>query len=359
MASKNLKVGIIGTGGISSMHQSGYAKSGLAELVAICDIKPDVLKDKGDKWQIPEDRRFIDYRDLLAIKELDAVSVCTPNLLHCPMTVDALRAGKHVLCEKPMAMNPAECKRMNDAASKSRRKLQIGLMQRFRADAQYVRKLVSEGVLGEVYYARCRAIRRRGVPSWGVFGQLDQQGGGGVIDIGVHLMDLTWWLMGCPQPVAISGTTYRTIGNTPGHVGMFGPWDWKTYTVEDFAVGLVRFKNGATMSVECGFCVNLNKAEESLHLAGDKGGAGLDPTTVQLEHGGHLLDCTPNDIGPVDLHGMPDKSRNNHEREVHAFCRSIVDKKPVYVPGSEVIWVQKMINGLYESAKQGREIRIR
>ncbi|MFB3893571.1 MAG: Gfo/Idh/MocA family protein [Phycisphaerae bacterium] len=358
MASKQLKVGIIGVGGISAVHNSGYVKSGLAEVYAICDIKPDVLKKRSDDYKVPKERCFKDYRKLLAMKELDAVSVCTPNALHCVMTVDGLKAGKHVLCEKPMAMSPQECKRMNDAAAKARRKLQIGLMQRFRSDANYVHKLQAEGVLGNIYYGRCQAIRRRGVPSWGVFGQLDKQGGGGVIDIGVHLIDLCWWLMGKPTPVAVSGATYRTIGNTPGHVGCFGPWDWKTYTVEDFASGLVRFKGGATMSIECGFCVNLDKPHEGVHVVGDKGGAGLSPLSVQLEVAGHIMDCTPNHISTVDLHGRPDSATTNHEKEVYSFCKAIIDNKPVYVPGTEVINVQKIINGLYASAKQNKEVSI-
>ncbi len=356
---KKLKAGIIGTGGISTVHNSGYVKSGVADVYAICDIKPDVLKQKAELWKVPAERCFANYHDLLAMPEIDCVSVCTPNLLHCQITVDAFKAGKHVLCEKPMAMNAVEAAKMNAAAKAAGKKLQIGLMQRFRTDANYIRKLREGGHLGNVYYARCQAIRRRGVPSWGVFGQLDKQGGGGVIDIGVHLMDLTWWLMGEPIPASVSGATYRTIGNTPGHAGMFGPWDWKTYTVEDFATGLVRFKNGATMVVECGFIANLDKARESCHIVGDKGGAGLDPLTVQLEVAGHLLDCTPNDIGTVDLHGRSDRSTTNHEKEVYAFCKSIVDRKPVWVPGTEVIWVQKIIDGLYRSAKLGKEVAIK
>jgi predicted dehydrogenase len=172
-------------------------------------------------------------------------------------------------------------------------------------------------------------------------------------------MDLTWWLMGCPQPVAISGTTYRTIGNTPGHVGCFGPWDWQTYTVEDFAVGLVRFKNGATMSIECGFCVNLDKPSEGCHIVGDKGGAGLSPLSVQIEQSGHLLDCTPNHIGALDLFYSAGGQVSNYDREMGSFCKAVLDNKPVWVPGTQVIWVQKMINGLYQSAKAGREVAIR
>jgi predicted dehydrogenase len=165
--------------------------------------------------------------------------------------------------------------------------------------------------------------------------------------------------MGCPQPVAISGTTYRTIGNTPGHVGCFGPWDWQTYTVEDFAVGLVRFKNGATMSIECGFCVNLDQPSEGCHIVGDKGGAGLSPLSVQIEQSGHLLDCTPNHIGSVDLFYSAGGQVSNYDREIASFCKAVRDNKPVWVPGTQVIWVQKMINGLYQSAKAGREVAIK
>ena len=359
MAKKELKVGIIGTGGISAVHNSGYVKSGLAEVYALCDIKPDVLEAKSKAYKVPAERCFTNYRDLLKLKELDAVSVCTPNKLHCPITVDAFKAGKHVLCEKPMAMSPSEAQKMIDAAELAGKKFQIGLMQRFRSDATYVKKLVDSGTLGNIYHARAMAIRRRGVPSWGVFGVLELQGGGPLIDIGVHIIDLTWWLMGRPRPVAVSGQTFHTIGNTPDHMGMFGPWPWKTYTVEDMAVALVRFENGATMSIESSFCANLDKDCETVHLVGDKGGAGLGPLSVQLEICGHMTDCTPKDIATVDLHGRPDSATTNHEKEVYAFCDAILCDKPVYVPGQEVINVQKIIDGIYRSAKAKKEITIK
>jgi predicted dehydrogenase len=356
---KNLKVGIIGTGAISGAHNSGYVKSGMAEVYALCDIKPDVLKKKSEIYNVPLERCFEDYNDLLKIRELDAVSVCTPNKVHCPATLAAFKAGKHVLCEKPMAMTGEEAMKMDAASKKAGKKLQIGLMQRFRVDANYVHELVQQGMLGDIYYARCHAIRRRGVPSWGVFGQLSEQGGGGMIDIGVHQLDLTWWLMGKPRPVAVSGASYRTIGNEPGHMGQFGVWDHKTYTVEDFVSGYIRFANGATMTMECGFICNLDKAHEGCHIVGTKGGAGLSPLQVQIELNGHLCDCTPNDMVSVDLHGQRDAGLSNHEKEVASFCDAILNNKPVWVPGSEVVWVQKMINGLYASAKAKRELPIK
>ena len=356
--SKKIKVGIIGTGGISGVHNSGYVKSGQAEVWALCDIMPGVLAAKSKAYNVPAERCFADYRGLLKLKEIDAVSVCTPNKTHMPITVAALKAGKHVLCEKPMAMNPGEAQKMVDASKVARRKLQIGHMHRYRADAGYVKGLVDSGVLGKIYFARCQAIRRRGVPSWGVFGRLEEQGGGGLIDIGVHQIDLCWSVMGKPIPVAVSGQVYRTIGNQPGHFGMFGAWDWKTYTVEDFACGLVRFANGATMSIECSFIANLDQDREGCHIVGDKGGASLSPLSVQVECDGHLMDCTPRDFVTVDLHGKP-ADISIHELELTSFVDAVQNDKPVLVPATETIWTQKIIDGIFRSAKAGKEVSIR
>ncbi len=355
---KNLKVGIIGVGGISGMHYRGYDKCEDAEVWAICDIKPDVLKAKAERYGVPAERCFLDHRELLKLKELDAVSVCTPNKSHCEITVNALKAGKHVLCEKPIARNAREGKKMVDAAAKAKKLLQVGLMQRFRTDANYVKGLVDDGTLGDIYYARCRAVRRRGVPSWGVFGQLEENGGGALLDIGVHMIDLTWYVMGKPRPVSVTGQNYRTIGDKPGHWGMFGKWDHQTYTVEDFTSGYVRFENGATMSLECSFVANLDADNENFHIVGTKGGAGVCPLNVQLELGGHICDATPHNMSNVDLHDNPTKLIT-HELEVMHFVDCVIKKKPTRVPGHEVLWIQKIIDGLYKSAEIGKEVAIR
>ncbi len=358
MARKKLKVGIIGVGGISGVHHSGYSKCDAVELYAICDIKPDVLKEKSEKYEVPTERCFDDHRDLLKLKELDAVSVCTPNGSHCEITVNALKAGKHTLCEKPIAMNARQGQRMVDAAEKAGKILQIGLMQRFRADVNYVKDLVDAGELGDVYYARCHAIRRRGVPSWGVFGVKEEQGGGGLIDIGVHHIDLTWYMMGKPTPVSVTGQTYHTIGSTPGHWGMFGQWDHKTYTVEDFACGLVRFDNDATMTIECSFIANVDKDSGASQIVGTKGGAGISPLMVQTELNGHLMDCTPHHVMAVGEDGRPSR-KTNHELEIEHFVNCIQAGKKTRVPGHEVVWVQKIIDGIYKSGETGKEVKIK
>ena len=344
---KNIKVGIIGAGGISRLHVEGYQKCPNVQVVATCDIDPGRARAQAERFDIPN--WFDSAAKLLRMKEIDAVSICTPNFDHRRSALKALRAGKHVLCEKPMALNAREAQHMIDAARKARRKLQIGLDKRFGPDVQFARKLIQQGRIGRPYFARSQSIRRRGVPSWGVFGQKKLQGGGPLIDIGVHSIDFTWYLMGCPRPVAVSGKTYETIGAMPGRTGQFGPWDYKTYDVEDFAVAMVRFDNAATMLVESAFCTNLDKDVFGCHVVGDKGGVGINPLSVQIELGGHLMDCTPNHIPRI----------NTYHAEVAAFIHAVAGNKPVLVPATEAIWTTKIIDAIYASSKLNREVRVR
>ncbi|MCK4624144.1 MAG: Gfo/Idh/MocA family oxidoreductase, partial [Phycisphaerae bacterium] len=253
----------------------------------------------------------------------------------------------------PIAMNARQAQTMIDAARKAKKKLMIALNNRFFSGSQFVKKIIDAGKIGKPYYARSLSIRRRGVPSWGVFGQKKLQGGGPLIDIGVHLIDLTWYLMGCPKPVAVSGKTYETIGATPGHMGMFGPWDHKTYDVEDFATALVRFANGATMSIESAFCVNLDKDAYGCHIVGDKGGADVNllenVVNVRTEMGGHIMDCTPKHI----------QKNNAYHDEIAAFVAAVAHNKPVPIPATEAIWTTKIIDAIYASSKANKEIRLK
>jgi len=344
---RKIRVGIIGAGGISRQHVKGYRKCPNAEVIATCDVVAERARAQAEEYGIP--RWFKSDTAMLKLDELDAVSVCTPNYAHKRVAVKALRAGKHVLVEKPIAMNAREAQAMIDAAREAGKKLQVGLDKRFAPDVQFAKRVISEGRIGEPYYGRSLSVRRRGVPSWGVFGQKKLQGGGPLIDIGVHSIDFTWFLMGCPKPVAVSGKTYETIGRTRGHVGQFGPWDWKTYTVEDFAAALVRFENGATMTVESAFCVNLDRDVFGCHVAGEKGGVGISPLSVQIEMGGHLVDCTPNHLPRL----------SSYHAEVAAFVDAIARDRPSRVPGEEIIWVQKIIDGIYASSKADKEVRIK
>jgi len=347
-AKKRLKVGLIGTGGIArAVHLPGWQSCERADVVACWDIDVARAEQAAADFGIPRVCRNL--RELLALREIDAVDVCTPNGNHKPSTLAALKAGKHVYCEKPIARNGREGAAMVAAARKARRKLMIGLHNRFRGEVQCIKALADAGRLGNIYYARSLSIRRRGVPSWGVFGQKKLQGGGPLIDIGVHATDMAWYLMGKPRPVSVSGKFYETIGKTPGHVGAFGAWDWKTYDVEDFAVALVRFEGDRTMMIESAFCVNLPENKFSAEIVGDRGGATVSPLKVFVEEEGYLMNCEPQFV----------KDRvQPHAAGLHAFADAVLDGKPVPIPGEEALTIQKIIDALYKSSRLGREVKI-
>ncbi|HEU4754310.1 MAG TPA: Gfo/Idh/MocA family oxidoreductase [Armatimonadota bacterium] len=345
-----LGIGIIGSGGIArNAHMPGYKtmEGEGVRILAVADANPDVAREAAEQFDVPH--RFTDYRELLAMDEIQAVSICTPNYLHMQPTIDALEAGKHVLVEKPLAMNAAEGKAMVDAAHRTGKKLQVGFMKRFEAGAQALKRFVDAGEMGEIYFARAQAMRRRGIPGWGVFTQKDKQGGGPLIDIGVHILDLTLWLMGHPKPLLCSGQTYAKFGHREGLVGLLGQWDPKIFTVEDFAVGLVRFDNGATLVLESAFVANQELRDlMQTDLFGTEGGCSFNPPKMFFERHKTLIDATPAYLPQV----------NAHHEEVRAFCRAILDDTPVPVTGEQALMTTQIIDAIYRSSELGREVPV-
>ena len=255
-----LRVALIGAGGIAGAHMRYYQDMDDVEMVAAVDVVLERAQKYCEEYEIPA--AYADYEEMLRQVAPDAVSVCTPNGLHAPCSIAALDAGAHVLVEKPLAMNAREGQKMLDAAEKNGKKLIIGFQNRYDPKTQFIKKLVDDGELGTVLYARVQALRRRGIPNWGVFGRKDLQGGGPLIDIGVHMLEATHYAMGAPKPVAASGSTYTYIGDKPSNVISNWPnWDYKTYTVEDLAVGHIRFANGAMLSIETSFAAHIEKGE--------------------------------------------------------------------------------------------------
>jgi predicted dehydrogenase len=275
--------------------------------------------------------------------------VCTPNFAHRDPTIAALKAGKHVLVEKPMAMNAREAAAMLRASKRAGRKLMVGLNYRWGAGIQALKSFADAGELGEVYFARAQCLRRRGIPGWGVFIEKDKQGGGPLVDLGVHVIDSVLYVMGHPRPVAASGATYTKFGTRRGVIGLMGQWDPRKYTVEDYALGLVRFRGGATMFVETSFAANIEKDVYNFHLLGTKGGCSLDPLKVYGERKGALTDTTP-----VFL-----KGGNTHEIEMAKFIECIVKDTEPAVTGEEGLAVQKIMDAIYLSAERREEVRIR
>lgn len=344
-----IKVGIIGCGGIArQQHMPGYAKLPDVEIVACCDVVEAAAKAAAEQFSVK--KVFTDYDKLLKIKEIDAVSVCTPNFMHKQPTVDALTAGKHVIVEKPIAMNGKEGQEMCDAAAAAGKQLMVGFNNRWRPEVQYVKKQVDAGKFGDIYYARAQALRRRGIPGWGVFGEKDKQGGGPLIDIGVHILDATLYLMGHPKPIAASGKTYTKFGTRDDVVGLMGQWNTKTFTVEDFAVGLIRFDNGATVFLESSFCANIGPAGVfTAALMGTKAGCDLLPLKIYAEEEMQLLDVSPVSLPKMD---------STHAHEIKLFVEAIKSNKPVPVPGEQGLAVTKILDAIYESEELGAEAKI-
>ena len=358
MRNGKIGIGIIGFGGIAQgAHAPGYRRlADECEIVAVADIAPERREQaQSERWNIPHVTD--NYHKLLEMPEVDAVSVCTPNLLHKQPTIDALRAGKHVLCEKPMAMNSAECREMIAAASETGSKLQIGYNMRFHPGAQSLKRAVEQGVFGEVYHARAQAIRRRRVPAFGVFIEKDKQGGGPLIDIGVHITDMTLWLAGHPKPASAVGSVVTKFGNRAGILGEWGQWDPTKYTVEDFAVALIRFENGLTMSLEASFIANIAKEEFSTHLFGVGAGAYFDANagkyTMYREEFGTLTDSTPGYLPSV---------QSTHSEEIRAFLAAIRDDRTIEemgaATGEQALMVTQIMDAIYRSAETGQETKI-
>lgn len=342
-----VKVGIIGTGGIAKgAHIPGYQAIEDVEIVALCDISPKVVEEAGEKFKVAN--VFTDYRKLLEMEEIDAVSVCTHNAAHMKPTIDALEAGKHVLVEKPIALNAEEGRKMVEAARRTGRKLMVGMTHRFRPRTQALKDLIRQGRLGEIYFAKSFATRRRGIPGWGVFTNKALQGGGPLIDIGVHILDLTLWFMGFPKPVSVLGATYAKIGTRKPALGSDWTWDHRKFEVEDLGVGLIRFENGATLFLEASFAANIEKGEFNCLLYGDKGGAELDPFRIYTEYSGMLADITP--VGIQEPSAFP--------REMAAFVEAVRKDKPVPIPGEEALVTTRILDAIYESSEKGKEVRL-
>lgn len=345
---KTVNIGVIGAGGIAkNAHLPAYKACEQANVVAIADVNEVALEESKTKFEIPN--AFADYHDLLAMEDIDAVSICTPNFLHKDPAIAAMRAGKHVLCEKPLAMNAAEGEEIVAVSRETGKQCMVGFVSRFGADAQTLKRFIDAGELGDIYYGRAQYLRRRGIPGWGVFGQKEKQGGGGLIDIGVHALDLALWLMGYPKPVSVSGLSVAKFGTREGVVGLMGQWDVSTFTVEDFGAGFIRFENGAVLLLESSFCLNMKPASmRQIELFGDMGGATIEPVAIYSEKHGVLTDLSP-------VHVPPTKG---FELEIAAFVEAVANGTPVPIPAENGVVVAKIIDAIYESSELGREVRI-
>jgi predicted dehydrogenase len=349
--SASLKVGVIGVGGIAASHMPGWAASRDAQVVAGADLNSEVLAAWGKTNGVKT--LYEKPLDLIADPDIDIVDICTPSAYHAPLTIAALDAGKHVLCEKPLAINPAEIRDMIAARDRSKKMLMTAQHIRFSGTAVALKNEIDTGILGDVYHARAWLLRRYTAPGTRPgFVIKKHSGGGPCIDIGVHILDLTLWMMGNPKPVAVTGTARTELAKQPGafcHAGDILP----EYDVEDFAACFVRFENGTTLILETSWMLHHNTPGDDMQmwLYGTKAGShwpscsfySSNNQTKQLYD--RQLKCTPQ---PLEAHAQ----------ECASFARAIVEGAPSPVPAEQSLDVMSILDAVYDSERTGREVRL-
>ncbi len=352
-AKSPLIVGIIGSGAIARDQHLPYWRQleaeGRVKVAGVCDLIKERREVEAAKCV--QAKPFANYKKMLSAIDFDIIDVCTQNRVHAPATIAALKAGAHVLVEKPMAMNTRECEAMITAAKAAKRKLMVAQHMRFEARAEKLKEVVASGALGTIYTAETKWLRRRGIPGWGQFHLKKESLGGPLIDIGVHMMDLCIWLMGCPKPVAASGKVYRMFGDRPDlfNADWGVPYKHSEFTVEDYATAFVRFENDITMQMSVSWAANTHDEIEDMHILGDKGGIGINPLGYFGADHSSLYHTTWDYLSDED----------GHRREVRHFCECVEKDLPVMVKPEESLRIQKIIDAIYESSKKNKEIPIK
>ncbi|HEX4123110.1 MAG TPA: Gfo/Idh/MocA family oxidoreductase [Tepidisphaeraceae bacterium] len=347
---KKLRVAFIGCGGIAQAHIAALKKFPDVEIVAGVDIDPERLKKMENDHGVT--KTYKDWATMLKEVKPDAVDICTPNGIHAQPAIDAAKAGAHVIVEKPMAMNPEECQKMIDAAKKSKVKLAVGFQYRYHPSTQYLVRSRDAGTFGDVMFVKCLALRRRGIPNWGVFGRKELQGGGPMIDIGVHVIEMAHFVMGSPKPISASGSAWTYMGNKPSKVESQWPgWDHKTYTVEDMAIGQIRFDNGALLQIEAMFAGHIEKDVWNFNLVGTKGGCNWDPASIYTDRNDTMINESPAYSPPADFGTLFSLKLRN-------WVDAILKGTPLLAPGEAGLAVQKILDGVYRASEAKKEVAI-
>lgn len=345
-----IKIGIIGVGSIAKVHIEAYQKNPGVEVYALYDVSKEHLDKAGELYGIT--RKFTNLDDMLALDEIDAVSVCTWNCAHASCSIAALNAKKHVLCEKPMAINVEEAKKMQDAAEINGKLLMIGFVRRYGDDCTTLKELIDNDFFGDVYYAKATLLRRNGNPG-GWFGNLAHSGGGPLIDLGIHVIDLIRYMNGNPKPVSVYGVTFHKLGNRnelkdkKGYVSA-GATNQDLCDVEDLVSALIRFDNGLVLDVEASFSLNVKDDCDKIELFGTKGGAKFQSELELYSVVNHRM---------VDINFKNKITSGDYfAKEINHFVDCISLGQDCISPAQDGVEIMELISAIYESARTGHEV---
>ncbi len=342
---EKLRIGLIGAGNIAqSAHLPAYAKRDDVSVVAVADWNLPRAEEAAKKFGIP--RAYASVEALLEAETVDAVDICVWNASHSDVTIAAARAGKHVLCEKPMASTLSKALEMERAVKESGVTFMMAVPRRYQSDVRLLADQVAAGKLGEIYYAKTAMIRRRGTPV-GWFTDSAKSGGGPVLDIGVHCIDCCWYLMGRPKPVSVAASTSNRIGNFK--TKDVNRWvaldsDVTAFDTEDSAAGFIRFENNACMLFETSWALNAPN-QEYTQICGSKGGATLGPLTIYGEEDDHLVDTKP---ATIDI--------DRFHYEIGHFADCVRTGKTPVSSLENAVTLQRILSAVYQSSAERREI---
>jgi predicted dehydrogenase len=348
------KVAVIGCGTIArSQHIPAYSKNPLAEIKYLVDIKHERAVEMAEKYNVPN--AITDFREMLADKEVTAVSICTPNDTHAPIAIECLNAGKNVLCEKPASVSVELVKKMKEAADRNGKILNIGVVNRFNTAVNKIKEMIEAGELGKVYHIYCSFRAHRSIPGLGgQFTTSAKSGGGVLIDWGVHFIDLIFYCIGLPKVLTVSGQTYSELGKDMknyAYVDMWaGPPDYSgTYDVEDFVTGLVRTE-GPTISLNGAWAQNIGETDMSIEFLGDKAG-------VKLEYGGGFKIYSAKN-GVLYTTEPAFTTSDMFYDEIDSFIRTSSENTKNRANIDSVIITSEVMEAIYKSAKLGKEVAL-
>jgi predicted dehydrogenase len=338
-ALEKVRIGVIGCGSIGRHHMKQIQTLENACITAACDIETNNLSKFGHEARLGNSSLYTDYSDLLKSGDVDAVVICLPNRFHAPVSIEAFEHGLHVFCEKPMAMNYEEAEKMIKASVKSGRKLQIGLQNRFRGESQALKERIDRGILGDVYYSKCGWLRRSGLPPWGSwFMRRKDSGGGPTMDIGVHVLDLAFWLMSDFSVKTVYASSYSRLASRRSRGS--GVFD-----VEDLASALIKMENGATVMFEASWVTHIEGPRFYVELMGENAGVDYTSTTFYGMDGEK----------PVD-EKVPYKEVNPYLEEMMHFLDCIIFDQPPLTKPDELLGLQLILDMINKSSHEDRVV---
>ena len=348
------RVGVIGAGSIAQSHLAAYSANEGVELIAVADMNLERAQAVAQKHGAR--RAYADPHELLADPEIDGVSICTWNNSHASWAIAAVEAGKHVLVEKPIARTLAEAEELQRVVEAGDSVMQVGFVRRHSPNCQVLKSFIDADELGEIYYAKASCLRRVGNPG-GWFADKEISGGGPLLDIGIHVLDLCWYLMGSPTVVSVSGNTYEKLGSRGNVTTMprykAADYDPDRNSVEDLANAVIRFENGASLLLDCSYSLHATKDSIDVSVYGEKGGAELEPALhIATEMHDSVVNIEPQIASRTFEFGV------GFANEIQNFVDAAQGRAESIAPAWHGVEIVRILEAIYESARTGREISL-